>query len=53
MYSIITFWASQVALVIKNPPTNAGDARNVGLIPGAWVRKIPSRKWHLILVFLP
>ena len=26
-------WASQVALVVKNPPANAGDARNVGLIP--------------------
>ena len=35
MYSIITVWASQVALVVKNPPANAGDAKNVGLIPGA------------------
>ena len=26
--------ASQVALVINNPPANAGDARDVGLIPG-------------------
>ena len=25
------FWASQVAL--KNPPANAGDIRDVGLIP--------------------
>ena len=25
---------SQVALVVKNPPANAGDARNVGSIPG-------------------
>ena len=25
---------SQVVLVVKNPPANAGDARNVGLIPG-------------------
>ena len=25
--------ASQVALVVKNPPTNAGDVRNVGSIP--------------------
>ena len=24
---------SQVALVVKNPPANAGDVRNVGLIP--------------------
>ena len=26
--------ASQVVLVIKNPPTSAGDIRNLGLIPG-------------------
>ena len=27
--------ASQVVLVVKNPPTNAGDLRNMGLIPGS------------------
>ena len=27
--------ASQVALVVKNPPANAGDARDAGLIPGS------------------
>ena len=27
-------WASQVALVVKNPPANAGDVRDVGSIPG-------------------
>ena len=26
--------ASQVALVVKNPPASAGDVRDVGLIPG-------------------
>ena len=26
--------ASQVALVVKNPPANAGDKREVRLIPG-------------------
>ena len=26
--------ASQVALVVKNPPVNAGDVRDGGLIPG-------------------
>ena len=26
--------ASQVALVIKNPPANAGDIRDMGSIPG-------------------
>ena len=30
-------WASQVALVVKNPPANAGDAGDAGLIPG-WRR---------------
>ena len=28
-------WASQVALVIKNPPTNAGNVRKVCSIPGS------------------
>ena len=27
--------ASQVVLVIKNPPANAGDLRDTGLIPGS------------------
>ena len=27
--------SSQVALVVKNPPGNAGDIRDVGLIPGS------------------
>ena len=27
--------ASQVALVVKNPPVNAGDARDMGLILGS------------------
>ena len=26
--------ASQVALMVKNPPANAGDIRDVGSIPG-------------------
>ena len=26
--------ASQVALVVKNPPANTGDVRDMGLIPG-------------------
>ena len=26
--------ASQVALVVKNPPANEGDIRDAGLIPG-------------------
>ena len=31
---IALFWTSQVALVVKNLPPNAGDTRDVGLIPG-------------------
>ena len=27
-------WASQVGLVVKNLPANAGDIRDVGSIPG-------------------
>ena len=38
--------------MVKNPPANAGDIRDTGLIP--WVRKIPWRKaWQPIPVFLP
>ena len=32
---LATLWASQVTLVIKDPPTNAGDIRDVGSIPGS------------------
>ena len=32
--SILMPWASQVVLVVKNPPANAGDIGVVGLIPG-------------------
>ena len=28
-------WSSQVVLVVKNPPINAGDIRDMGLIPGS------------------
>ena len=27
--------ASQMALVVKNPPANAGDIRDMSLIPGS------------------
>ena len=40
------YMASQVMLVVKNPPANAGDARDAGSIP--W-----SRKWQPTPVFLP
>ena len=38
--------ASQVVLVVKNLPANAGDIRNAGLIFDPWVRKVPwKRAW--------
>ena len=44
-------WASQVVLMVKNPPISAGDIRG-GLNP--WVRKIPlGRAWQSTPVFLP
>ena len=40
-----------MALVVKTPPANAGDVRDVVSI--LWVSKIPSRrKWQPIPVFL-
>ena len=41
---------SKVALVVKNPPTNAAYVRDAGSIPGkiSW-----SRKWQPTSVFLP
>ena len=43
---------SQVALVVNNLPANAGDIRDLTLIPG--VEKTScSRKWQATPVFLP
>ena len=43
-------WASQMALMVKNPLANAGDIRDVGSIP----EKVPwRRKWQPTPVFLP
>ena len=43
--------ASQVALVVKNPPANAGDMRHKF---DPWVGKIPWRRaWQPTPVFLP
>ena len=44
--------ASQVVLVVKNPPANAGDIRNVSSIPGSG-RSPGGRAWQLTPVFLP
>ena len=35
VYFYIYTWASQVALVVKTPPANTGDLRDVGSIPGS------------------
>ena len=44
--------ASQVALMVKNPPANAGDQRDAGSIP--WVGNILWRRARqLTPVFLP
>ena len=37
------YWASQVVLVVKNLPANAGDVRDSGLIPG--LGRCPGG-WH-------
>ena len=43
---------SQVALVVKNPPVNAGDMRDKGSIPG--LGRFPWRRtWQPTPVFLP
>ena len=43
---------SQVVLVVKNLPANAGDVKRCGFDP--WVRKIPWRRtWQSTSVFLP
>ena len=45
-------WSTLGFSVVKNLPANAGDSRDVGLIPR--VRKIPwRRKWQPAPLFLP
>ena len=44
--------ASQVALVVKNPPTSEGRRKRHGFDP--WIGKIPWRRaWQPTPVFLP
>ena len=38
--SFLPNWASQLVLVVKNPPASAGDTRDVGSIPG--LRRSPG-----------
>ena len=42
LFSTDSAGASQVALVIKNPPANAGDIKDVSLIPG--LRRSPGEE---------
>ena len=54
VFNIITSltWASQVVRVVKNPPANAGDAKDTGSIPGSG--RLPwRRKWQPTPVLLP
>ena len=47
----LPLWACQVALMVKNPPANAGDMR---CRFDSWVGKIPWwRKWQSTPIFLP
>ena len=41
-----------LALVVKNPPANAGDVRGVVRFLAGW-RGEDTRKWQLTPVFLP
>ena len=50
--SLWTIGASQVMLVVNNLPANAGDTREVSLIPG-WGRLPWRRSWQATPVFLP
>ena len=50
-HTLVHYGASQVALVVKNPPANAGDIRDLGSI--SWAGKIPWRRaWQPTPVFL-
>ena len=49
--SLYTNVASQVVLVVKNLPANAGDIRDLGLIPGSG--RSPRGAWQPTLIFLP
>ena len=40
-----------MALVVKNPPANAGDSRDLGSISGS--ESLWSRKWQPTPVFAP
>ena len=43
-------WAFQVVLVVKNPPANTGDIRDIGSIPGSGRFPWRRRAWQPTLV---
>ena len=45
-------WVSQMVLVVKNPPVNAGDIRDSGSIPGSG-RSPGGGHGNPLPVFLP
>ena len=45
--------ASQVVLLVKNVPANAGDAGDLGLTPGLGRSPGVGRKWQPFPVFFP
>ena len=46
--------ASQVALMVKNLPANAGDSRDTSLIPGFKLLEVSwSKKWQTAPISLP
>ena len=45
-------WASQVVLVVNNPPANSGDVRDMGSIPGSG-RSPREKARQPTLVFFP
>ena len=47
---MLYLWASQVALVVKNPPANAGNIRDMGSIPGS-ERSLEKRMATLSIIF--
>ena len=52
LHCLLIYWASQVALMVKNSPANAGDTGDMGLIPGSG--RFPWRRARqLTPVFLP
>ena len=44
---------SQVALVVKTLPVNAGDTRDLGSIPGSGRSLGGGRTWQFTSIFLP